>query len=387
MPAGRYLNLKTERQVLKDLFNGKFILSSNRLAWIDYARGVCIILVCFRHCMEGMKQAGLPLYNYPALEVLNICFYSFRMPLFFIISGLFLSSGLVKKGLGNYVNSRFKIVFYPLLVWGSIQITMQFLMRSYVNAHREPVDYLNLIINPRRIEQFWYLNALFFVGALYALVKMAFRLNHWQQLVLGMIFYTIAGMLRFTETNGYLLTDILNYYIYFCIGDIISGYLLGKKNKKSMITAPSWLLASFIIFLASQYLYTIINIRHNSDFYVGDKLPALAFFISLCGCAFTIQMSFLLQRLSVLKWLRIIGYHSLYIYLAHVMVIAAVRIFLVYVLHITSVPMILVPAMLAGILLPVLLYNVAVRLGAWWLFSLKKPVDEINFHSQKIALV
>jgi len=372
---------------LKDLFNRKFILSSNRLAWIDYARGICIILVCFRHCMEGLKQAGLPLQEYPVLQVLNICFYSFRMPLFFIISGLFVSSGLFKKGLAPYVSGRFRIVFYPLLVWGSIQITIQFLMKDYVNAHREPMDYLNLIINPRRIEQFWYLNALFFVGALYATLKVVFRINYWQQLLLGIIFYTIAGMFRYTETNGYLLTDILNYYIYFSIGDIISAYLLGKKNKKKMITTPPWLLASLIVFLASQYLYTILNLRHNSDFYVGDKLPALSFFISLSGCAFTIQLAFLLQRAGILKWLRVIGYHSLYIYLAHVMIIASVRIFLVHVLHVNSVPVILVPAMLAGIVLPVILYNVAVRLGAWWLFSLKKPVDEIEYHSQKMAIV
>ena len=373
---------------MKDLFNGKFILSSNRLAWIDYARGICIILVCFRHCMEGLKQAGLPLQEYPVLQVLNICFYSFRMPLFFIISGLFVSSGLFKKGLGPYVNGRFRIVFYPLLVWGSIQITIQFLLKDYVNAHRVPLDYLNLIINPRRIEQFWYLNALFFVGALYALFKVAFRINYWQQLLLGMIFYTIAGMFRYTETNGYLLTDILNYYIYFCIGDIISGYVLGKKNKKTMITAPSWLLASFIVFLGSQYLYTILNLSpHHNEFYVGDKLPALAFFIALSGCAFIIQIAFLLQRAGIFKWLRVIGYHSLYIYLAHVMVIASVRILLMRGFHVTSVPVILVPAMLAGIVLPVLLYNVAVRLGAWWLFSLKKPVDEIKFHSQKMAII
>jgi len=171
--------------VLKDLFNAKFVLNSNRLAWIDYARGICIILVCYRHCIEGLKGIGLITPdNYPMLRILNICFFSFRMPLFFIISGLFVSSGLIKKGLKTYVNTRFKVIFYPLLVWGTIQITIQFLLKNYVNAHREPMDYLNLIIQPRRIEQFWYLNALFFVGILYAVLKSVFRLNYWQQLLI-----------------------------------------------------------------------------------------------------------------------------------------------------------------------------------------------------------
>ncbi|MBS1565021.1 MAG: acyltransferase [Bacteroidetes bacterium] len=373
--------------MLKDLFNGKFILNSGRLAWIDYARGGCIIFVCYRHCMEGLKQAGFPLDDYPLLKILNICFYSFRMPLFFIISGLFLSAGLAKKGLGNYINSRFKIVFYPLLLWGTIQISIQFLLKNYVNAQREPIDYLNLIISPRHIEQFWYLNALFFVGALYAIMKVKFRFQLWQQILLGIAFYTVAGMLHYTGTDGYLFTDILNYYIYFGIGDMLSRYMLGKKNKKTVLTHPVWVFASLIVFLASQFLYTVINLSHNYDLYVLEKLPALAFFISLSGCAFTIQVSFLLQRLNVLRWLRVIGYHSLYIYLVHVMVIAAVRIFLVHVLHVNSVPLILLPAMLAGVIIPILLYNISVRLGAWWLFSLKKPEEEIKFHSQQMAIV
>ncbi len=372
--------------MLKDLFNGKFILNSNRLAWIDYARGICIILVCSRHCFEGLKQAGYSLSDHPVYQVLNICFYSFRMPLFFIISGLFVSSGLFKKGLSNYIATRFKVVFYPLLVWGSIQISLQFVLKDYVNTHREPIDYLNLIIQPRFIEQFWYLNALFFVGSLYAFLKVTFRINYWQQFLLGIIFYTVAGMIHYTEANAYLFTDILNYYIYFSIGDILSAYVLGKKNKKTMITAPSWVLASLIIFLASQYFYTIINIAHHSDLYVNDKMPLLAFLIALSGCGFTIQVSFLLQRTGILKWLRVIGYHSLYIYLVHVMVVAAVRILMMHVLHVYNMTLILIPGMIAGILVPIVLYNLAVRLGAWWLFSLKKPEEEINYY-HKMAIV
>lgn len=374
--------------MFNDLFNRKFILGSNRLAWIDYARGICIILVAYRHCFEGLRQAGFPMMDHPYMKILNVCFYSFRMPLFFIISGLFVSSSLSKKGLGVYVGNRFKVIFYPLMLWGFIQVTLQFALRNYVNAQREPMDYLNLIIQPRRIEQFWYLNALFFVGALYALLKVVFRLHYWQQLLLGMVFYTVASMIHYTESNGYLFTDILNYYIYFSIGDMLSSYILSRKNKKTMITAPSWLLASTIIFLGSQYLFTVLNLRHasNYDSYVGDKLPLLAFLISLSGCAFIIQISFLLQRLAILKWLRVIGYHSLYIYLVHVMIIASVRLFMVHVLHITSVGMIMVPAMIAGIVIPMLLYNIATRLGAWWLFSLKKPVEEINYNS-KMAVI
>jgi fucose 4-O-acetylase-like acetyltransferase len=375
----------------KDLFNAKFILSSKRLQWIDYARGICIILVCYRHCFEGLKQAKLNIHEYPFLEILNICFYSFRMPLFFIISGMFISASLAKKGISNYLNNRFKIIFYPLLIWGAIQITMQLLMKDYVNARREPIDYLNLIIRPRLIEQFWYLNALFFVGTLYALLKYYLRVKLWQHIVLSIILYSIASYALYYEINIYLFADIFHYYIYFCIGDVLSGFFL-KKNREETLTSIRWMIPSAILFIASQYLYTLLNIRHTNpavnyytDAYVSDKMPAFSFIVSLCGCAFIIQVAYLLQRTGVMKWLRVVGYHSLYIYLVHVMIIATVRIVILRVLHIDSIPVIIVPAMIAGITLPMILYNLAVRAGAWRLFSLKKPVDEMKFYAPPAA--
>lgn len=375
----------------KDLFNAKFVLSSKRLQWIDYARGICIILVCYRHCFEGLKQAKLDIHAYPALEILNICFYSFRMPLFFIISGLFVASSLFKKGIGNYVGNRFKIIFYPLLIWGSIQITIQFLLKNYVNAQREPMDYLNLIIRPRLIEQFWYLNALFFVGTIYAVLKYYLKLKQWQQLSLSMIFYSVSSYALYHEYNLYLFGDIFHYYIYFCIGDILSSFIL-KENRENAFISAKWMIPSFILFVISQFMYTDLNITHTNlaynyytDSYVSDKMPAFSFIVSLCGCAFVIQLSFLLQRTGALKWLRVVGYHSLYIYLAHVMIIAAVRIIMMRVFHVSAIPLIIVPAMIAGIILPIWLYNFSVRAGAWWLFSLKKPVEEMRFYSPAAA--
>src|SRR4051794_4453680 len=90
-------------KLFRDLFNSRYILSAGRLGWIDYARGICIILVCYRHCFEGLKEANMAVNNYHLLEILNVCFYSFRMPLFFIVSGLFVSRSLQKKSLKEYV--------------------------------------------------------------------------------------------------------------------------------------------------------------------------------------------------------------------------------------------------------------------------------------------
>jgi fucose 4-O-acetylase-like acetyltransferase len=370
--------------LFKDLFNARFVLATQRLAWIDYARGICIILVCYRHCFEGLKESGLPTTHYPVLEVLNVCFYSFRMPLFFIVSGLFVSISLSKKGLGKYIKNRFDIVFYPLIIWGSLQITLQLLLKDYVNAKPVPFDYVNLIIwprNPTNNQQFWYLNALFFVGAFYAFFKVKLRFQLWQQMLLSILLYSTAAYLNYNGISFYIFPDILHFYIYFCIGDIISSFVL-KKESAAIITSPRWLIPSFLFFIVTQTVFTIINRSYSDDNYINFKIPYLFLLISISGCAFMIQVSQILGRAGILKWLRVIGYHSLYIYLMHLMLIAAVRIFMVRVLHITNIPAIIVIAISIGVIIPIIVYNLSVRVGAWWLFSLKKPTEEIRHYSE-----
>ena len=370
-------------KLFKDVFNARFVLASNRLAWIDYARGICIILVCYRHCFDGIKEAHLPVTDYPLLEVLNVCFYSFRMPLFFIISGLFVSRSLQKKGLGEYTRGRFKIVFYPLMIWGSLQITLQLLFKDYVNAKPAPFDYINLIIfprNPDNSQQFWYLNALFFVGVFYAFFKKVLHFQLWHQAVLSLLLFTIAGYMGHKGINFYIFPDIFFFYIYFCIGDFIASFIF-RKETAAIILSPKWLMLSAITCTALQTVFTFINLKHGDDNYINYNMPWLFLPISLSGCALMIQIAHWLQQKNALQWLRVIGYHSLYIYLMHLMVIAGVRVLLTRVLHISNIPVIMLVAISMGVMVPVIIYNLCTRLQAWWLFSLKKPEAEIQHYA------
>ncbi len=73
-----------------------------------------------------------------------------------------------------------------------------------------------------------------------------------------------------------------------------------------------------------------------------------------------------------MRWLDVLGRHSLYIYVAHVIFLAATRIFMVRVLNITNVPVLLIFGIAGGLLLPVVLYKIAIKLKMPWLFTLEK---------------
>lgn len=373
---------------MRDLFNYRFVLERNRSAWIDYARGMCIILVCYRHSFEGLINANFPTENYPLLSLLNSALVTFRMALFFIISGSFLSGSLQKKSYSHYLVDRFKVILYPLLIWGAIQITLQLVFKNFTNSKREWFDYLYLLVMPRKIEQFWFLNTLFMVGIVYAFLKSVLRFKIWQLMITALIFYVLGGLFYSTNANmkyeilAYsFIPDLLHYFIFFFVGDALSTFLQNEENKK-YFTSPMILAGVGIFFLIAHAYYTIVNSHYNKGYFVEFYMPASFLFIALSGCALIVQISFLLEKYKALPFLRVLGYHSLYIYLMHVIITGSTRVLISHVFHTQNVPLLLAISILNGVLIPVVVYNFLARKGFWWLYSMKKPTDEIKYYSR-----
>ncbi|HYF33167.1 MAG TPA: acyltransferase [Chitinophagaceae bacterium] len=354
------------------LFNTDYILARNRSAWVDYARGICIILVCYRHAYEGLANAEvLQAANYPLVKYLNVFFFSFRMPLFFIVSGIFVGLSLAKKGVFEFVKDRFRYIFYPFLLWGLIQITLQLVFTDYVNADRKPIDYLYLLIMPRKIEQFWYLNALFNVSILYAIIKVKLKANAWHQLGLGLVLYSISAICTLNQVELGFLSDVFFFYPFFAVGDCIS-HLATNPKKHPFIASRKMFFLLLPVFFATQYLFTSLNLANNNDYFVQHFRPALYALIALTGCVFVLNVSFLLQEFNIARFLRVIGYHSLYIYIMHLMVIAAFRAFYLKVMHGESLILFMTVAVLTGIFIPMIFFNLAEKAGMGWLFVWKK---------------
>src|SRR6202000_2891257 len=116
-----------------DPFNSRFILKEKRWLWIDYDKGISIMLVGYGHCMDALSGHAMDLQSYHGFTYFGAFFYGFRMPLFFIISGLLVGRSLNKKGLGNYIGDRTNNILYPLMIWGAIQVTLQLIAARFTN--------------------------------------------------------------------------------------------------------------------------------------------------------------------------------------------------------------------------------------------------------------
>ncbi len=360
--------------MLKTLFYDIINNKRNRLAWIDYARGIAIVLVLYRHVFEGIKQSGIDIQHFLGLEHANIIFFSFRMPLFFIVSGVFMGGSLLKRGLNEFILNKWRIILYPYALWATIQVSLQLIFSQYVNGGREWTDYLYILYSPREIEQFWYLYALFNVTVLYAIVKVKLKLAPIQQLGLGLLTFYLSSWLVQHKISVYFLYDVLHFYIFFALGDLLSGIMKNPSNARYFGSWKTFFLL-IPVFAATQYYFLVTNIRHASATYsyVEDYQPFAYAFIALAGCAFMINISNILQRYNTAKWLRVLGYHSIYIYVMHVIIIASTRVFITHVFGITYIPLLLAIGITVGLTVSVLVYQVAMKLGFWWLFSLERP--------------
>jgi fucose 4-O-acetylase-like acetyltransferase len=342
------------------------VLQKSRMAWVDYLRGIAILLVVYRHVLLGILASGMVLPS--AWLDANIMFFSFRMPLFFILSGIFINGSLAKKSLRQLIYIKFENLLYPYFIWSFLQITLQILAGHWTNAQRGLIDYTYIFYQPKKLDQFWYLPALFNSTVIYLLIRTKLKLQGWMQIGLGLIFYFLSPFCRSVS----MMSDWMEFYIFFAIGDTVSAFFFREKVQ-AFLKNPYALLCMLPVFLASQvyYLY-LYHISPNND-------VNLAFFlvIALTGCLTMCMLAFRLQHWNILRFLRILGYHSLYIYVMHVIVAAFVRVILTKVFGIHQPVALLFIGIALAATIPVIIYNLFIfEKPLWFLFTLQRKKDK-----------
>ncbi|MCG2616861.1 acyltransferase [Terrimonas sp. NA20] len=350
----------TTTRSLKDRVKALFnfgVLERERFPWVDYLRGIAIILVVYRHVLIGLERGSIHVPTY--LATANEIFYSFRMPLFFILSGLFINSSIGKRTLSRLFYFKFENLFYPYLVWAFIQVTIQIVLSSYSNSHRSLIDYTYIFYQPRALDQLWYLPALFNTTIIYILVKTKLKPPSWLQLIIGLTTYLLSPY--FDSIS--MISDWMEFYLFFALGDVISTAFFNDKFQQ-FLKSKVVLLCVTPVFIATQVFYL--------NYHKGNMIEFLL--IALIGCFYMFILAFRMQEWKILPVLRVFGYHSLYIYVMHVMIAAFTRTILTKAFGIDNSIVLLIIGIAAGIIIPIIIFNLFVKDGfAWRLFYLTKP--------------
>ncbi|QJW88034.1 acyltransferase [Spirosoma taeanense] len=343
---------------LTSIYTGYFA-NKKRLRWIDYARGIAILMVVYGHLVGGVNRAGASIDA--TLLLIPATLYNFRMPLFFFVSGLFLARSLTKRGPTGFIHNRFSTILWPYLLWGALQIGTQILLSGQTNSKKDASHFLYLFYDPQKTDQFWYLAALFNVALAFVLTYQVFRIRGIWQIALGLTFRFLSDYLE-----GFsLLHNFMYFYVFSAVGYNMSQLIL-EKNALEKALKSGWTLALIPVFLVGQWYW----------FTHKDDIPTMLHMgIAFVGMVVIIFVCYLLGKRDSLPVLRFIGYHSLYIYLVHVFIISGTRIGF-NALGITNVPVILLTGFILGVGLPILFFHLAMRLGGWFLFSFDRKEME-----------
>ncbi|MGZ8543812.1 MAG: acyltransferase family protein [Flavisolibacter sp.] len=332
--------------------------SQQRLDWVDYARGIAIIFVVFRHTMVGLNRSGLivPTWLYQIQEFT----VNFRMPAFFMLSGIFLAKAVMKKDRPDVFKKKVSTLLYPYLLWTTIFISIQILLSDYTNASRTPEDYLNIILQPRSLDHMWYLLALFTTTCLY-LFSSRLIASAIAQLTLGVILHFLSYFVR----EYSLISDLGYYYIFLVLGVVLSQNLISSQGQhKYELLKVVLLLLPFFAFAQWYWLEYGKESLLLMPVSLGIILLACVFFYFFCRWA---------RKQGIFTGLINIGRHSVYIYILHLLIIAGFRILATNLFHVQNVYVLVFGSLVLSIVIPILAYRNLGRFGFHYLFSLEKP--------------
>ncbi|MES2881872.1 MAG: hypothetical protein V4676_06980, partial [Bacteroidota bacterium] len=180
--------------------------------------------------------------------------------------------------------------------------------------------------------------------------------------------------------------DWMAFYFFFALGDVISQPFFRTRSQRFFNHPLSLILIVPIFILAQRYYLanslSVLALKNNTFLSRPDYLAHFRdqvdfLFIAMIGCISMFILAFRLQNLKILSFLRVLGYHSLYIYVSHVIITAFIRLSLIIVFETASSVLILCVSIFLGITVPIMFYNLFVKNGPfWWLFSYRRKRND-----------
>jgi fucose 4-O-acetylase-like acetyltransferase len=340
--------------------------SKPRLGWVDAARGIGIILVVVGHVLRGLVKSTV-MSESPAVVATDRWIYAFHMPLFFLLSGLFLA-GKVDRPYATYAKDKLRRLAYPYVVWVLIQTSIQIVLSSHTNGMASVSDLINSTYRPPM--QFWFLYVLTIQSLLFGLLW-KFGARHTGFLVIACVAWFAVPLFPLSLLP---LAQTCENLIYLALGVILGRRenLLRLARIPSGIAIATLVAGSLIVALAVWGGWASVRLTR----------PVVA----LSGVAAMLGLSLLLDRKNQ-GWIRFIGEASLAIYCAHTIFSAGVRIAIDKVFHIQSSAIHLVAGVVIGLYGPVLLFVLANRTGLplfeWrWRAKRRQDVQPISTSSR-----
>lgn len=332
--------------------HGQIPRPTSRIAWIDAARGIGIVLVVLGHVLGGLATAGLVASEQGAAAGVIRWIYAFHMPLFFFLSGTLLPHAPLAPW--PFVGAKLRTVAYPYVVWSLVQAMLQSRAGALANHGAVIPDPLRLLLEPTA--QFWFLHVLFALAVAWGVLRWI-GLGPLGLLAAALALRALAGTVGLGAWGPAYL--IARYAPWLALGALCGPYLLraGAIPASPRGRVRHAVAAGLLLMLVALLVLD------------GEPAGVLAPLAAAAGTAAVVVLACAGgegRRAAIVRdW----GARSLQIYVAHTMSAAAVRAFLLHVADVADPLVHVVAGVAAGIAGPLALDDVCRRIGFRWAFT------------------
>ncbi|MGW1419249.1 acyltransferase family protein [Bradyrhizobium manausense] len=316
-----------------------------RVDWVDYAKGICIVMVVMMHSVLGVELAA---GETGFMHVLVAFAKPFRMPDFFLISGLFLPL-VINRDWRTYLDRKVVHFAYFYVVWVTIQFGFKAPAFAAETGWRDVgLLYLESFIEPFGTLWFIYLLPVFFIVT--KLTRKFPPLAIW---------LAAAALETARITTGWTAIDeFCARFVYFYSGYLFAPYVFALSDRarnhpaRAVAALATWALvnAGLVAFGASEW-----------------KIVSLM--LGFAGACAIITSGTLLARAHWCNFLRFCGEHSIVIYLAFFLPMASTRTLLLRTGIIPDIGTVSLIVTIVGVIGSLAIWQAALRLQADFLFE------------------
>jgi uncharacterized membrane protein YcfT len=275
-----------------------------RVDWVDYAKGFCIIMVVMMHSTLGVEAAaGREGWMHAVVAFAK----PFRMPDFFLISGLFLAR-VVDRDWRTYLDRKVVHFAYFYVLW----VTIQFAVKAPAFAGEYGWSgtawlYLESFIEPFGTLWFIYLLPVFFV-----VTKLCRRVH-------PLLIWCIAAALEIAPvaTGWTLIDEFAARFVYFYTGYLLAPFIFALAARVQ--AKPALGVIGIVIWSA---------VNGIAVFSGRAELPFVSLTLGMVGAGAVVTLAALWARSDTSRALRYCGRHSIVIYLAFFLPMAVSRVIL-----------------------------------------------------------
>jgi uncharacterized membrane protein YcfT len=316
-----------------------------RIDWVDYAKGICIVMVVMMHSVLGVEAAA----GQTGFMHLVVMFAKpFRMPDFFLISGLFLSV-VIDRDWRTYLDRKVVHFAYFYLLW----VTIQFGFKAPSFAAETSWTHAGFLYLESFIEPFGTLWFIYLLPVFFVVTKATRRMP-------PLPIWGVAALLEMAHiaTGWTVIDEFCARFVYFYSGYLFAGYVFALSDRAR--ARPE-------LALAGLALWALIN--GGLVKFGFSEWPLISLALGLAGAGAIITIGTLLARAHWLTFLRFFGEHSIVIYLAFFLPMATTRTLLLKTGLIHDIGMISLVVTIVGVAGALAIWRIALGAGANFLFE------------------